>query len=290
MIMKPLQPLLAALLLASATAQGGIIIPDANPTGISSTLNISGLGSSITDVNVTINVTGGFNGDLYAYLSYNGILVPLLQRVGTGLGSPIQSVFGFSTAGFSNVTLDSQATGGSIHDIASPGSLPTYSYTPDGGSLAAFNGSDPNGTWTIFFADMASGGGSGPSTLQGWTLDITAVPEPVNVAMGVFGVCLAGIGLGRRIYARAKAQSRRFGREVAEVALKPAKAQSGMVDIVVVVAAMCLGVIVLGLIFAASRPFAMKFGFCVFVALVAAGIGVLARVGWIVARHALRRQ
>lgn len=195
MIVKPLQPFLAALLLASVTAHGALfpsgtlntIIPDANPTGISSTINVSGLGSVITDVNVTINVSGGFNGDLYAYLSYNGILVPLLNRVGTGSGDP----FGYSTAGFNNITLDDQALNGNIHSVPSPTS--GQSYRPDSGSssLGNYNTYNPNGTWTIFFADMASGGGSGPSTLVSWSLDITAVPEPVNMALGVFG----GLGL-----------------------------------------------------------------------------------------------
>jgi subtilisin-like proprotein convertase family protein len=192
MIMKPLQPFLAALLLASATAHGAIFpsgtvniaIPDANPNGISSTINVSGLRPSISDVNVTINVSGGFNGDLYAYLNYNGILVPLLNRVGTTT-SPLDP-FGYSTAGFNNVTLDDAASGGSIHNVANPESLPTVSYTPDGGSLASFNNSNPNGNWTIFFADMASGGGTSRSTLVSWSLEITAVPEPVNVALGIF--------------------------------------------------------------------------------------------------------
>jgi hypothetical protein len=29
--------------------------------------------------------------------------------------------------------------------------------------------------------------------VNGWSLDITAVPEPVNVALGLFGVLFAGI-------------------------------------------------------------------------------------------------
>src|ERR1035437_2593700 len=127
MIMKPLQPFLAVLLLASMTAHGALyspssgtlntVIPDANPTGISSTLNVSGGLPTISDVNVTINVSGGFNGDLYAYLSHNGILVPLLNRVGSGSGDP----FGYSTAGFSNITLDDQATAnGNIHNVRNP--------------------------------------------------------------------------------------------------------------------------------------------------------------------------
>jgi subtilisin-like proprotein convertase family protein len=212
--MKPLHTLLATLLFASATTQGGLYpsdtlnttIPDANPTGISSTLNVSGMGSVLSDVNVLLNVSGGANGDLYAYLSYNGILVPLLNRVGTGTGGAIQQIYGFSTAGFSNVKLDDAATGGSIHDVATPGSSPTFSYTPDGGSLSSFNGSNPNGNWTLFFADMASGGGSSPSTLTSWSLEITAVPEPVNVALGVFGGVLLLIGLVRSRRVRSRVQ------------------------------------------------------------------------------------
>ena len=195
--MKPLQTLFAVLLLSIATTQAGLytsgtlntIIPDANPNGISSTISVSGLGSVLSDVNVLINVTGGYNGDLYAYLSHGGILVPLLNRVGTGTGDSgtAQYVFGYSTAGFDNVRLDDAALDGSIHNTVAPASSTTSSYTPDGGSLASFNNNSPNGDWTIFFADMASGGGSTPSTLTSWSLEITAVPEPTNVALGVFG-------------------------------------------------------------------------------------------------------
>ena len=49
---------------------------------------------------------------------------------------------------------------------------------------------------------LASGGNSSPSTLVNWSLDITAVPEPVNVALGIFaGVFVVG-GLCRTQWAR----------------------------------------------------------------------------------------
>jgi len=57
--------------------------------------------------------------------------------------------------------------------------------------------------------------------------------------------------------------------------MKRGKEEPGMVDVVVAVAAVCLAVIVLGLIFPASRRFAIVFGSFVFVALTAAGIGRL---------------
>ena len=169
-------------------------IYDASPSGITSAITVSGAGSFLSAIIVTLNISGGYNGDLYGYLSHNGTLVTLLNRVGTGSGSPIQNTFGFSTAGFNNVTLDDVATGGNIHNVQNPGSLPTVSYTADGGSLASFNGVDPNGTWTLFFADMSAGNAS---TLNGWSLDITVVPEPVNVAVSIFGMGFIGAGVVR---------------------------------------------------------------------------------------------
>jgi threonine/homoserine/homoserine lactone efflux protein len=45
----------------------------------------------------------------------------------------------------------------------------------------------------------------------------------------------------------------------------------------------------MGLVFADSRQLAIQFGLVVFLVLVAAGVGVLAYVGWIMMRHARRR-
>lgn len=169
-----------------------LAIPDGYPSGIYTTITVSGEMSTLTDVNVTLNVAGGYNGDLYAYLSYNGTLVTVLNRVGTGGGD----TFGFSAAGFNNVTLDDQSGNGNIHVIANPGA--NTAYTPDigvGNNLAFYNGMNPNGTWTLFFADLSGGD---TSTLNGWSLDITAVPEPMNVALGICGVVLMGAGAVRR--------------------------------------------------------------------------------------------
>jgi hypothetical protein len=183
----------------SGFANSGVI-PDGNTTGWWDTRDVSffsGSGWQITDVNVTFTITGGYNGDLSAYLNHNGVLVPLLNRVGTGLGGEPQYSFGFSTSGFSNLRLD-DAAATSIHDEANPvpyGSPGYTSYKPDGGTLGNFTG-NPNGNWTIFFADL-SGGDLTPSTLGSWSLDITAVPEPVNVALGLFAGVLLLVILAR---------------------------------------------------------------------------------------------
>ena len=195
----------------SSGFQNGGIIPDGSADGWSDSRTISGLPSNIEDVNVYLTLSGGANGDLYAYLSHNGTLVPLLNRVGTGSGNPSQQVFGFSTAGFNNVKLDDSGSL-NIHDAATPASSPT-AYTPDGGSLASFTGS-PNGSWTLFFSDTV--GGNDPSTMLGWSLEITAVPEPVNVALGVFGGGFLAVlaARSRRVRDRVRCWKARFVRWV----------------------------------------------------------------------------
>jgi hypothetical protein len=202
------------------TAQGGIIyssfadsgnIPDGSASGSAGTATASGFLPTITDISVKLNISGGYNGDLYACLSYGGVLVPLLNRVGvTGTGAG--DAFGYGDTGF-NVTLGSagahdvhfygnyspsfngsgqltgtwQPDGRAIDPLSAPGSFDSASRV----NFGSFNSLNPNGTWTLFVADLSGGG---QSQLVSWELDITAVPEPVNLALGVFaGVFLVVI-------------------------------------------------------------------------------------------------
>jgi hypothetical protein len=177
---------------ASGFTLGTGNIPDGNPNGWWDTRNVSDIPSGliIGGVTVTFTISGGYNGDLYGYLSHNGVLVPLLNRVGMGTGSEPTFSFGYATSGFNNITLADGAANGSIHNVENP--ISGQSYQPDGGTLGGITG-DPNGNWTIFFADLSGGGGQ--SSMVSWSLDITAVPEPVNVALGIFGglVLLGGL-------------------------------------------------------------------------------------------------
>ena len=191
-----------ATLYNTGFANGGVI-PDGNVAGWSDTRIQSGLQSQITSVSVILNITGGYNGDLYGYLSHGGALIPLINRVGVTAGN----AFGYSGAGFSNVTLIDGGAGGDIHSYG--GGLASGTYSADGRNIdpnsspatfdgasrltfaGTFGGMDPNGSWTLFFADMSSGGGT--STLTSWDLEITAVPEPINVALGCFAVLFASV-------------------------------------------------------------------------------------------------
>jgi hypothetical protein len=206
-----LKSILGLVLSAGLAAQAGTYsysgsayaIPDGSTAGVFSQVSVSGALSSLSDISVTLNISGGYNGDLYGYLSYDGVLVPLLNRIGMSSSNP----FGSDGAGM-NVTLSDS---GSVNIHAAGDGFLSGTYKPDGQNISplsspssfnanggsitldgTFGGMNPNGTWTLFFADVSAGGGT--STLNSWSLDITAVPEPVNIALGIFGgVCVVGL-------------------------------------------------------------------------------------------------
>ena len=174
--------LVAALSTAHATLYTetftvGSAIPDGNRVGISFNGTVSDTGgSSVSSLSVTLNITGGFNGDLYSYLvAPNGTMVVLLNQPGVTGTDP----FGNSGSGM-HITL---ADGGLTITASSDLSSGTYAAA---GALSGFNGSTADGTWTLYFADLSSGGGT--SVLNSWQLNITAVPEPVNIALAAFTV------------------------------------------------------------------------------------------------------
>jgi hypothetical protein len=133
----------------------------------------SGLGGSISSLTLTFELQGGLASDLSGYLRLGNTvsspyydLTTLIHGQTLSAGSPTTVTLDFNTATYGS------------------------------GFSTAFNGQNPNNTWTLFFADTVPGD---QTTLNGWSLDIgvTAVPEPVNVALGAFGVLAAG-GLGLR--------------------------------------------------------------------------------------------
>lgn len=152
----------------------------------------------ITDLKFTFTITGGWNGDIYAYLSHGSSLAILLNQVGADSGNPD----GYGTSGFQNITLASGAVQ-DIHQVAAP-TAAGGPYAADGrinsqdasrpNTLAAFNGVNPNGDWVLYFADLSPGS---TSTLSSWSLEITAVPEPVTIALGIFSLLAFVLGVKR---------------------------------------------------------------------------------------------
>ena len=170
-------------------------ITDGSAVGITASQTFSGLdASAINGVDVRLNISGGYNGDLYGYLvlqNANGSTATaiLLNRVGTSNGDP----FGSAGSGF-DVTL-SDSGSSSIHGASGS---PTGTWQADQATTlnSTFSGLTANGTWTLFLADLSSGGGQ--SSLVTWGLDISVVPEPVTWALIIFGAVLALGVLARR--------------------------------------------------------------------------------------------
>lgn len=190
------------LLTESFSFAVGKTIADNDATGYSNTQNIISGISSIGGLQVTLNISGGYNGDLYAYLYFSSSVQPssaftvLLNRSGrTGTDTS-----GFADGGM-NVTFDNTASNGDIHNYKSVidphGGVLTGTWQPDArnvhpdlsvdtiartADMSGFKGLNPNGSWTLFIADDSA---SGVATLQSWGIQITAVPEPAtrNVAI-----------------------------------------------------------------------------------------------------------
>lgn len=185
----------------TAVSPGSQAIADYPGAGVGYSLNFNAAGySQLTDITVTFTTTGGWNGDLYAYLSHGSGLAILLNQVGASGGSPD----GYSTSGFNNITLGmASVPGGDIHFVLSPttaggpyeadGRL-TYDSGTRANTLSVFNNVDPNGDWTLYFEDASA---VNQSTLSSWSVGITAVPESVSVALGMFGGAFALLQLGR---------------------------------------------------------------------------------------------
>ena len=163
-------------------SEGSVVNPtivDGNPAAvIANPMTLSGLGASLSSLTVTLNVSGGNNSGLYAYLVGPGsTTVILMNQPGVAVNG-----FGATGAGMNLTLQDGTVANGSIQNETS-GSVLGGTYNA-AGSLSYFNGGDPNGTWTLYFADTIADGGD--ANLNGWSLNITAVPEPVTTALIIF--------------------------------------------------------------------------------------------------------
>jgi subtilisin-like proprotein convertase family protein len=155
-------------------------IPDNNPTGATSTIAVAGAGTYVWDVNVTVNITHTFAADLdFTLTSPSGTVVTLSTDNGGGNDNV-----------FNGTTFDDQANPGSpIPYVGQPNQTVDNTYanltvaaslTPEE-PLAAFNGSDPNGTWTLKVVDDL-GGDSG--TINSWSMEITTFPAAPTAVVG----------------------------------------------------------------------------------------------------------
>ncbi len=159
----------------------------------------SGTLTTIANFGETVGVSGGFGNPAPSLLFSPG---------GTGGSFTIQ-ISGTGLSGFS-VTYDGLA--------ASPPLSQTWTYSTDNVTFTPLAGgpSPLTASWATYTADF-----SGVSALNGQSavylrdsfagdaafdnITVSAVPEPVNVALVVFGLCVGGVSVGRRMYSRVSA-------------------------------------------------------------------------------------
>jgi hypothetical protein len=174
-----------------ATGPGGVGSPDASgfsndaaiqipsdgtATPYPSTIEVSNLDGVVTGANVTLN---GF-GDAFPpgvdllLVAPGGQSVLLMEGVG-GPDAADGLAVAFDDAG-SALTEGDPITSGTFRPSSNAGDgfgfngPPPAALQPHGSALAVLNGTDPNGTWSLFaFGD--SGGGTGQIS-GGWSLDL----------------------------------------------------------------------------------------------------------------------
>lgn len=186
-------------------------IPDGTPVGISDVETVNPDFQQIGGVQVSLNISGNFNGDLYCYLAHDSTLSVLLNRTGrTG-----DNAYGYADDGF-QITLSDTATNGDIHNYESvfnpaAGAPLTGFWQPDGrnvdpatvldtdprtAGLGVFDGESAGGTWTLYIADMSTGG---TSVLNSWQLTLLPVPEPSVASLLVGGITVGAVAYRRRL-------------------------------------------------------------------------------------------
>lgn len=153
-------------------AAGGLIPPDAGSGGTSGTsvfsnMVVSGLDGSLTDVDINIDIFHTWAGDLEIFLtSPEGTTVLLVDNEGSGANAV-------------PTTFDDEAT---TPASSFPG-VPGASFIPEQ-ALAAFDGEDPNGTWTLTIDDTA---GADTGELYDWHLDLHTTGEPSDDPLMLMG-------------------------------------------------------------------------------------------------------
>jgi subtilisin-like proprotein convertase family protein len=181
--LTPAGPAWAGSITTSASYSPGVVIPDDDLNGVTDTETFSSAIQTITGVQVDLNIAGGYDGDFYAYLTHGSTdFAVLLNRIGVNSGS----TYGSFDSGM-NITLSDSASA-NIHDAPYTGGVLSGTFQPDGRNispltapatlestpstavLGSFNGSNPNGAWTLFIADCSP---VGIGTLESWSLDVT---------------------------------------------------------------------------------------------------------------------
>jgi subtilisin-like proprotein convertase family protein len=152
-----------------------VAIPDANGNGVDAALPVSGITSNINDLNFRINGTSATTGSSGLDHTWVGDVVLTLT---SPQGTPVTLINLIDSGGvngncsvdnFFNTILDDEAGGGVIVDNNCLAGM-TGTFRP-AAPLSLFDGENPNGTWTVNVADVATGD---TGTLRAFALVLTS--------------------------------------------------------------------------------------------------------------------
>ena len=148
----------------------GLIIPEGNPVGVVDReyFNVAQSGDEVANIEVNLQLAGGYNGDLYVSLvAPDGTTAVLLDKPGVAVDS-----FGATGAGM-NIRLSGDGSRAIQNETSAI--LLTGTYQPVD-LLTVFQGAAVEGTWTLYCANL--GLDDGPTTLVSWGINIEVLPAP----------------------------------------------------------------------------------------------------------------
>ncbi|HKQ50576.1 MAG TPA: proprotein convertase P-domain-containing protein [Phycisphaerae bacterium] len=153
-------------------------IPDLNPGGVSSTIAVADL-APISDVDVTINITHGFDGDIDLSMT-SPTFITLFGDIG------------LTGNDFFNTTIDDEAPF-PIPDASAEAPF-TGRYQPAGGpALFVLDGGPAAGSYSLHVADDAV---FNVGTFESWSLTISSAGFPERFAGEATDSELLGLGIG----------------------------------------------------------------------------------------------
>jgi subtilisin-like proprotein convertase family protein len=187
----------------SFTDATAITIPDQGAgTPYPSTINVSGMGGTITNVTVNLNsLTHTFKSDLEILLvSPGGQKVMLMSHAGAAYTASRSVTLTFSDAATAYLPASTAISSGTYKptDYPPADTFPSPAPArPYGTNLSGFNGQSANGVWSLYVFD--DGPGDQGSMDGGWSLTVTTVATlqiPVitwtNSAAITYGAALGG--------------------------------------------------------------------------------------------------
>jgi subtilisin-like proprotein convertase family protein/MFS family permease len=159
-----------------------VAVPAGDPSVVTSTITVSGAGDVLSDVDVKTFLQHSYSSDVDMTLaSPAGTVVTLT----TDNGGAFDNVFD------GTVWDDSADPGGQVPYVSNDGLVTDHAYVngttasplaPEE-ALAAFNGEDPNGDWTLTISDDSFEDGG---TLNKWSLDLATLDSAPVISSSSF--------------------------------------------------------------------------------------------------------